>query len=237
MKERPIIFNGEMVRVIQEGRKTQTRRIIKPQFAWEVSDLSIRKSDDGLWRAYIHDDPCVTPYWKCPYEVDMTLWVREAWWDLGWMENGKWNGRINGHTCGPKYVATCPDPYEDNETMGIPSLRPRPMPWSATTLIKSTWRKRPPKSMPRWASRTNLLVKNVRAERLQDISEADCLAEGIKRDDIGFNDVWYDYESQRFECPRTPKNSFHSLWDSIYKKRGDGWDVNPWCFVISFEII
>jgi len=196
MAEKPIIFNSEMVRAILNGRKTQTRRIYK--------------GPDPLQRRHVEV--------KSPYAVGDRLWVREAWWDLGHIENGKWQGRIDGHTCRPKYVASCSDPYADNEKMGIESMRPRQMPWRKTTLIKSTWRKRPSIHMPRWAARIFLIVKSVRVERLQEISPQDIWSEG-------YPDMAH----------LVPMHWFRALWDSLNTKRGYGWEVNPWVWVYEFE--
>ena len=87
---------------------------------------------------------------------------------------------------------------------------------------------RPSIHMPRWASRINLLVKDILVERVQDISVEDVLEEGTP--DTGK----YDYDpvdETRWRC------EFSDLWDSINAKRGFGWDTNPWVWVIEFERI
>jgi len=78
MKERPILFNTEMVKAILEGRKTQTRRVIKDQ---PLSGRSIKHYSDNEWVVYSDSDPIVTLYTiKCPYgQVGDRLWVREMW--------------------------------------------------------------------------------------------------------------------------------------------------------------
>ena len=81
---------------------------------------------------------------------------------------------------------------------------------------------RPSIHMPKWAVRHWLRITDVRAERVQDISEEDAKAEGCV--DRGYD---IDMESARYH--------FSQLWDSIYAKRGLGWDVNPWVFVLSFK--
>lgn len=79
-------------------------------------------------------------------------------------------------------------------------------------------KKRPSIFMPRWASRITLRVTNVRIERVQDINTADIRDEGANSDD------W-------------SRPGFINLWDSINAKRGYGWDINPWVWVIEFEKI
>jgi hypothetical protein len=69
--------------------------------------------------------------------------------------------------------------------------------------------------MPRWASRISLEVTGVRVERVQDISNEDSQAEGVD--------------------PSIHAPSFAGLWDSINAKRGYGWDVNPWVWVVEFK--
>jgi len=92
---------------------------------------------------------------------------------------------------------------------------------------------RPSIFMPREAARIFLLVKDVRVERLQDITEEDARAEGVlwerarKINQLETSDSIYD----------NAKALFMRLWDSINAKRGYGWDTNPWVWVISFERI
>ena len=92
-----------------------------------------------------------------------------------------------------------------------------------TTVNQWEWRYKTARFLPRWASRITLLVKSVRVERLQDISEDDAIAEGVV-------------------CPRfgtygmNPESIFRDLWQSINGKRpGCSWDDNPWVWVIEFE--
>jgi hypothetical protein len=74
--------------------------------------------------------------------------------------------------------------------------------------------------MPRWASRITLEITRIRAERVQDISEEDCIAEGIKDSGLGVVDLLLSYAV---------------LWDSINAKRGYSWESNPWVWVIEFK--
>jgi hypothetical protein len=84
--------------------------------------------------------------------------------------------------------------------------------------------------MPRWASRILLEVTAVRVECVQDINEEDAIAEGL-------SDEYIRKEFPPAECFRKPtaREAFRTLWDSINAKRGYGWDVNPWVWVIEFK--
>lgn len=79
--------------------------------------------------------------------------------------------------------------------------------------------------MPRWASRINLEITDIRVERLQEINEEDAKHEGVKRINAG------DFGME------TWSSAFRNLWDSINSKRGYGWDTNPWVWVIEFKRI
>ncbi|HEX7041287.1 MAG TPA: hypothetical protein VF202_14315, partial [Trueperaceae bacterium] len=80
MNARPILFSGEMVRALLEGRKTQTRRIVRPQ---PESHLAIPRHLGGgewQWCAYREQLGDVVPTWRCPYgQPGDLLWVRERW--------------------------------------------------------------------------------------------------------------------------------------------------------------
>ena len=91
--------------------------------------------------------------------------------------------------------------------------------------------------MPRWASRINLKITSIKAERVQGISWTDAINEGIERRDKNFC-IWYkDYSKPKKGFSNLPVDSFRTLWDSINAKRGYGWDANPWVWVVEFEVI
>jgi hypothetical protein len=153
VKEHPILFNGEMVRAILEGRKTQTRRVILPQPT---------KQDGKTWLALIGDNAYMysgqkpngefwqMPIFKCPYgQPGDRLWVRETWREVGSAMMS--DDSIPKLKCDVRYCAD--DPLDG--------------PW------------RPSIHMPRWASRITLEVVAVRVEKIQDITPNDCRAEGM----------------------------------------------------------
>jgi len=98
------------------------------------------------------------------------------------------------------------------------------------------WRKVPSIHMPRWASRITLEIADVRVERLQDISEADAVAEGVRqmRDGSG---CWVGREGPgKWVTPwAAAREAFCDIWESINGK--GSWDANPWVWVIEFKRI
>ncbi|OHP18377.1 hypothetical protein [Pseudomonas aeruginosa] len=203
MKERPILFTGPMVRAILEGRKTVTRRVVSPQpdFLGSMVDPNAPfKTLDAGLHARI----------TCPYgEPGDRLWVREAW------------------AADAQVDAIAPSDLSQGEPIWYPAdLSVRQ---TGCSMI-SKGRVRPSIHMPRWASRILLEITAVRVERLQDISEEQALAEGVRGEpcdharqacaDIG---CWGD----------TAKGAFGFLWESL---NGEGsWAANPWVWVVEFK--
>ena len=170
-RERPIIFTGESVRGILAGRKTVTRRVVKPQPhpnhvlspAWGTSPDGFAFGEPGLWRENGPDYPDgPEDERRCPYGVPGDLlWVRETWRPKG-MPNG-----LDGiHFRADDTFAPIDDTREAADA------------WVA--VVKSDrgqWRS--PLFMPRWASRLSLEVVSVRVERLHQITEQDAILEGV----------------------------------------------------------
>lgn len=177
-KERPILFNSEMVRAILPGTKTQTRRPVK-------LNLSGRLQKGGKqWHV---DDPNATK--ASPFGISSDrLWVRETF------------TIINGEVV-----------YRADYQASLPFAGCR---WS------------PSIHMPRWASRITLEVKRVWTEYLQDISEADARAEGVKIPHC---------VTTLADMHKASRASFRDTWDSIYAKRGFGWHTNPCVRVCEFK--
>lgn len=176
MKEIPIIFNGDMVRAILDGRKTQTRRIVKSQ----PDEDGLARLSGGPWM-----DTSERVY-RCPYgEVGERLWVRETWQAIydytdehGNVEERSYAQKI------PKQKLYWHPVYAEH--FGSDSREDRGFPW------------RPAIHMPRWASRITLEITGVRVERLNDISEEDAKAEGAPTECcvigdkhfLGFRTLW-----------------------------------------------
>jgi len=169
MKERPIIFNGDMVRAILSGRKSQTRRVIANVGADNCIPLQKQtKTKDGIY-TYVMDAPM---YGLCPFgQVGDRLWVRETF--AGHYLDDDQIQDIKDGRCKAKDLCEYRSDYGDDADCAdgwTPSIH-----------------------MPRWASRILLEITAVRVERLNDISESDARAEGypVEREvDGGAHDPW-----------------------------------------------
>jgi hypothetical protein len=208
MKERPILFSAPMVRALLDGSKTQTRRELK--YPWDVFNhkpIYRCGPDGGEFR----------PNAAVPYgQPGDRLWVRETlactdhhgvWYDA---DTDGFNNRITderSYGLAERYG----HPYFATEVRRIPSIH-----------------------MPRWASRILLEVVNVRVERLQDISEKDAQAEGIKADEVRQITLFGATADERAAIyRRAAVRPYQELWESI---NGAGsWDANPWVWVVEFK--
>jgi hypothetical protein len=206
MAEKPIIFSTEMVRAILEGRKTQTRRVIKNVDITNSFDVDV----DGSVYAYCcpATGDSFKPWEIAPWEKGDILWVRETWAKLNHNYKPDYNGNI--------FI------YKADHITGN----------DGPDIIK--WRS--PIHMPRKAARIFLKVKNIRVERLQAITEDDAEAEGAINwiCQQHNNGTWIDNAMRGAACAK-PKRAFALLWNSIHEKRGYGWETNPWVWVIEFE--
>jgi len=229
MKERPILFNAEMVRAIlrKENPKTQTRRPMKAQPEDHNDPPAYREflcvwapEAADVWK--IQDGECQT--WQCPFgHRGDRLWVRETWCSLD-----EW---LDGYSHDPPYTviyrADESARYIRDERPGPPvdtyGLEPRHLKW------------KPSIHMPHWASRITLEVTRVWVERVQDISEEDINADGTT---FPAPLIGIAFDGQPIESEWAGKDPwffFSEDWDPIYKKRGYGWDANPWVWAGEFK--
>lgn len=253
IKERPILFSAPMVRAILEGRKTVTRREIKPRMRSADTSFELHQQPDGSWRPlHTFDESCMDDQGTehpivCPYgRPGDRLWVRETWQDvhpIQVIDRFSQPGRAG--IPGPpgvtyqtiyradgeypavyhthKYPYRCLEPDPDH---GL--LVPAESGWTGWT---------PSIHMPRWASRILLEITDVRVERLQDISDEQALAEGIiphvrggwhwHPHDPANVDDWHQFGF------KTPFWAFHDLWAGINGQ--ENWDANPWTWVVEFK--
>ncbi|HBO4112540.1 TPA: hypothetical protein L4T77_004262 [Pseudomonas aeruginosa] len=199
-RERPILFNDQMVRAILEGRKTVTRRAVKDTGFYAI-DAAIHGNEVALRER----EALAT---RCPFgQPGDRLWVRETWG----LQVRSYGGGAGEFIV---YRATNPNAIYCRSSEG----REYPVKW------------KPSIHMHRHSSRILLEITAVRVERLQDISEEQALAEGVRSEpcdharqacsDIG---CWGD----------TAKGAFGFLWEQL---NGAGaWQANPWVWVIEFK--
>lgn len=220
VKERPILFSAPMVRAILEGRKTVTRREVKKQAAldclaagFEPAFLALPGNAD-----------------LCPYgQPGERLWVRETWGVIShdFDEQGNmvdWKpdrpasairemrfgqGYYSGHVI---YRADGEAEWAGDDDGGGDD--------------RSAWK--PSIHMPRIASRILLEITEVRVEQLQDISDAQCIAEGL-----GLNKRAIGVKMTVPQGASMPKTMFSELWSAINGR--ESWDANPWVWVVEFK--
>lgn len=223
IKERPMIFSAPMIRPLMDGRKIQTRRLIKPQptllrkggqVAFE-SDRYLWKGEERTWEYIVS---------RCPYGCRRgdQIWVKEGHWL-------------------PEACTSQACLYEDGKSLvvtaggsrmyGDDPIKPYVDRGLVTTKAEeeNRGRKRSPIFMPRWASRITLEITEVRVQRIQEISEEDVKAEGIDYDSDLFNAYEPHWDLKLVDA-------FRRLWDSINgKKPGCSWKDNPFVRAISFR--
>lgn len=218
---KPILMSTEMVKAILEGRKTVTRRLIKPHNSRKAKYCKYSQGE-GLWfdneiNEWDKDthikDYSISPCWIgttiyiqkfAPYQPDDVLYVRETWCEA--------MGRA-----GLFFYRAYAGPRDEMKEY---------------CHRLNSWR--PSIHMPKEAARIFLRVKGVRVERLQDITLDDAIAEGCQGKFIGSGECvgagWEIF----------PEDEFANVWDGTIKKADlakYGWDANPWVWVIEFERI
>ncbi|WP_282294843.1 hypothetical protein [Stenotrophomonas sp. PS02289] len=225
MSEHPILFNGPMVRAILDGRKTQTRRVVKlpPGFDFnggmgaDPNDPShwTAEDDSGQWWTLGPADERFHS-WPCPFgRPGERLWVRETWQgplvsEQEMDEDGYWARNI------ARYQDTAHCVYAADGAAAPEWV-------DADGELPRGWR--PSIHMPRWACRLLVEITAVRVERLHAISEADAVAEGIDHERMNGYALAGRHRSAGF--------AFQDLWTST----GGTWVSNPWVWVIEFKRI
>jgi hypothetical protein len=228
MTERPILFNGEMVRAILAGTKTQTRRPLRPQPDVEFFGDDLRwlsgpgHSGDG-WYYADYDYPDEGSHFaRCPYgQPGGRLWVRETWAPVDFLFGSELEEPVR-----VAYGA-------DRQVLDHGAYRAE-MDTYALNWGRVKWR--PSIHMPKWASRITLEVTAVRVERVQNISADDAVAEGV--DPAPHECRCEPCSLAHVRCPASQSGilmEFRPLWDSVYAKRGFGWEANPWVWCVEFR--
>lgn len=222
---KPILFNTEMVRAILDGRKTVTRRCIKPKYSnthfeyrtdkYGTQFVEMQNDEEGITYGVHEDGSCwrgmkgfLIP--KPKYEVGDTLYVREAW--------------SNYEERTPYYL------YKANYEDGQEGFWFEQEQENWIDLPK--WK--PSIHMPKEAARIFLRVTNVRIERLREITTEDCFNEGALT-----SESYHNFDDDLMQ-PCVPFDFFERLWNSKIKKNElnqYGWDANPYVFAYEFEVI
>ncbi|EBW2268822.1 hypothetical protein CBK19_24560 [Salmonella enterica subsp. enterica serovar Hillingdon] len=215
MKERGMIFNAEMVRAILEGRKTQTRRPVKPQpeltersgFSWNGVVFGSGSDDRETNRNFAHV--------KCPFgKPGYRIWVRETF-------------RVHSRASDVAtlvYRASVRNSWTE-QTHRVPvAVCNKPA-------IPEKWT--PSIHMPRWASRITLEITDVRVERLHNISERDALREGLFQLPASGRYCLQPGMQYFGMASHSAKEVYSWLWASIYGE--ESWAANPWVWVIEFK--
>lgn len=229
MKERPILFMADMIRAILNTKpglwpaepidtskpfKWQTRRVIgeiayKPKYPptlW-VYDPQRSPRTALAWRTL--DNLCGAAI--CDYGIPGDhLWVKETWSYITKAEN-EFYDRIRPDGCPVEMIYRASIDYE------------LPASWTSSIF------------MPRWASRIALEIKNIRVEQVQQIGEADCIAEGLHTRSTRDGTLYHwNVTAPAQNWWTDPVFAYQDLWDSINRKRGHGWSANPYAWVIEF---
>ena len=209
MRERPIIFNAEMVRAILDGRKVQTRRPVNPQ-PYLSENAGFCQSGRCYGSGFTEAETIKNFLHRCHIGAQSDrLWVREVWAEIC---------KSADPYCHCAEEGGDPDHYFEYRA---DTGNRFPGQWDDADkeeqLADYVPRWRSPMHMPRRASRILLEITNVRLEKVRSISADDCVAEGLKRD-------WCESE-------------FRKLWNSIYLCTPFSWAHNPWVWVIEFKRI
>lgn len=226
MREKPILYTPANVALIREGMKTQTRRKTIPGLTEPLIELRTHSGEHtGLWGAH-HGIDWENESIKCPYGIPgFYQWIRETWRPRSWGEDFDW--MVVEYKSGGSLKELNPwETWGENraedvwENLGLEMERNGcyitggghwVVPDDGTPI---NWR--PSIFMPKDACRYRTLIKDIRMEKLQDISEADAIAEGMDPDD--------------------PIGHYQAVWDSINKKQGFGWEIPQVVWVIEFHL-
>ena len=209
IKERPILFSAPMVRAILEGRKTVTRRPVK-RFQIPTEDTAIPVGDRQRWSAIGQRDP---RYGFCVFgstEAECAKELEEyAPCPFGRRGERLWVRETHADIgCRLTYRADTDDGAHCQVKKWTPAIH-----------------------MFRRNSRILLEITDVRVERLQDITEDQAKAEGVRlyTDHAELGDWWHVEGIETYSAD--PRKSFELLWSSV----GGDWQANPWCWVVEFK--
>lgn len=236
MAIKPILFNTEMVRANLDGKKSCTRRIVKPQPTNEIQcPLGIctdgDKSEIGKFAFGSHEGGGKMIFCKPPYQPGDILYVRETWrvgaWDI---LNQMIAFDYEDGTCGELTYIHDRELFERLVNQSRNDARQAKCEYNGVDFVwekgKSPCRWHPSIHMPKEAARIWLKCTDVRVERLQEITIDGIRNEGISSMAVHAGDM------------EIALKEWKNLWNSTIKKSDldqHGWDANPWVWVIEFE--
>lgn len=233
MSVKPILFSAEMVRAILDGRKTVTRRVVKPQPVGKLAYCMAGYKhgtwgypSDDVWKywgdAYKRDAPIPerekSRHWTPPCRQGDVLWVRETF-RVDYLSNIVGSGRVQ---------------YKADGSFGDIHFQPARYDMMRRAQLKPGWR--PNENMPKEAARIFLRVTDVRVQRLQEIDEDGAIAEGCSAGRFETTGGPWGVEDNPDEW--AAREDFSHVWDSTIKHADldrYGWYANPWVWVIAFE--
>ena len=222
-RTRGMIFAGWQARAIDDGRLTMTRRVMKfpPEYPILRDEAPVLGAVPGEWHYKFKEGSYGWNTVCCPFGVPGDrLYVKETFKVYGWdcysrdgSEYYEWLTR-----------------YKSDDTR-----RSAADPLAAEQLRRSlSWRSS--RHMPRWASRFLLEITSVGVERVQEISYDGAIAEGC---DMDFREEVEPYPGSPSCDGRHYGAQWHfkRSWDSLNAKRGHGWDVNDWVWVLGLKLV
>lgn len=212
MNEKPILFSSPMVRAILDGRKSVTRRVVKPYVQREITNTSGETSTDPVNISDVDIEYLADAWNGAGWYVTLSEYPEEGSRFLGHCPYGK-----PGDLLWIRETWMCGEYGRRHQSQGMVHYR-------ADAESLGAWR--PSTFMPRWASRITLRITDVRVERLQEITDNDALAEGITG--VLDDGIW------SYNGHVLPRDGFADLWDSINGKSCP-WTDNPFVWVVSFE--
>lgn len=214
MAERPITFSAPMVRALLDGRKAQTRRLLR------------------------NSENYGCPTGDCPHETQAECNTAMA------SLSAKEVGFAIGDSCYVREAWRVHASFDAMPGSELEALAPRVWPEVDRDNCDAHGRYRHARFMPRWASRLTLFVDAVRVQRLQDITEADAVAEGVRR---LCEDSKYDTGPNHFTVETgglvggslnapTARETYALLWDCLHENPGTRWHDNPWIYALTFRV-
>lgn len=223
MAIKPILFNTDMVQAILNGRKTVTRRLVKHDVD------AILNSPYHKEHPEVEDKQIISKLCMTPYQPGDILYVRETW--------GICNLNDDENIAYIVYKASENEEDEGYREVRLPNDKFEKM-YDSMAENSPDWR--PSIHMPKEAARIWLKVKNVRVERLKDMTDKDALkegAQGVKCDHAGLG-AYGCTDCMNTGWLEPPILEFMGIWNSTIKKSDIdryGWDASPWVWVIEFE--